>query len=227
VQVRLVLAEDNVLVREGVRTLISLEDDLELVGVSDNLDDLLKLVEAEGPDVVLTDIRMPPTGTDEGVRAAIQLRSTHPTIGVVVLSHYLEHSYALALFAEGAHGRGYLLKERVSDIGQLANAIREVARGGSVVDPKVVDALMEARLASRSPVASLTPRERETLAEMAQGKNNAAIAESLVLSDRAVEKHINAVFTKLGLSAELDVHRRVKAVLVYLADQGRLGEAAP
>jgi DNA-binding NarL/FixJ family response regulator len=227
VPVRLVLAEDNVLVREGVRTLISLEDDLELVGVSEDLDGLLKLVDAESPDVVLTDIRMPPTGTDEGVRAARQLRETHPTIGVVVLSHYLEPSYALALFADGAHGRGYLLKERVSDIGQLATAIREVARGGSVVDPKVVDALMAARLASRSPVAALTPRERETLGEMAQGKNNAAIAESLVLSDRAVEKHINAVFTKLGLSAESDVHRRVKAVLVYLADQGRLGGPTP
>jgi len=227
VPVRLVLAEDNVLVREGVRTLLSLDDDLELVGVSDNLDDLLTLVDAEHPDVVLTDIRMPPTGTDEGVRAARHLRESHPAIGVVVLSHYLEPSYALALFADGAHGRGYLLKERVSDIGQLATAIREVARGGSVVDPKVVDALMAARLAARSPVASLTPRERETLAEMAQGKNNAAIAESLVLSDRAVEKHINAVFTKLGLGAELDVHRRVKAVLVYLADQGRLGEPTP
>ena len=224
---RLVLAEDNVLVREGVRTLVSLEEDLELVGVSQDLDGLLELVDTERPDVVLTDIRMPPTGTDEGVRAARQLRDTHPTIGVVVLSHYLEPSYALALFAEGAHGRGYLLKERVSDIGQLATAIREVARGGSVVDPKVVDALMAARLAARSPVAGLTPRERETLAEMAQGKNNAAIAESLVLSDRAVEKHINAVFTKLGLGAELDVHRRVKAVLVFLTDQGRLGEAAP
>ena len=222
--IRLVLAEDNVLVREGVRTLIALEEDLDLVGVSEDLDGLLALVDTERPDVVLTDIRMPPTGTDEGVRAAQQLRETHPGTGVVVLSHYLEPSYALALFADGAHGRGYLLKERVSDVDQLASAIRAVARGGSVVDPKVVDALMAARLAARSPVASLTPRERETLSEMAQGKNNAAIAEALVLSDRAVEKHINAVFTKLGLSAELDVHRRVKAVLVYLADQGRLGE---
>jgi DNA-binding NarL/FixJ family response regulator len=227
VPIRLVLAEDNVLVREGVRTLIALEDDLDLIGVSEDLDGLLALVDAEEPDVVLTDIRMPPTGTDEGVRAAQRLRETHPNTGVVVLSHYLEPSYALALFADGAHGRGYLLKERVSDVDQLAMAIRAVARGGSVVDPKVVDALMAARLAGRSPVASLTPRERETLAEMAQGKNNAAIAEALVLSDRAVEKHINAVFTKLGLSAELDVHRRVKAVLVYLADQGRLGEPAP
>jgi DNA-binding NarL/FixJ family response regulator len=227
VAIRLVLAEDNVLVREGVRTLISLEDDLELVGISEDLEGLLGLVDGENPDVVLTDIRMPPTGTDEGVRAAERLRSSHPQTGVVVLSHYLEPSYALALFAHGAHGRGYLLKERMSDVDQLTGAIREVARGGSVVDPKVVDALMAARLASRSPVARLTPRERETLAEMAQGKNNSAIAEALVLSDRAVEKHINAVFTKLGLGAESDVHRRVKAVLVYLTDQGRLGEPVP
>jgi DNA-binding NarL/FixJ family response regulator len=225
--IRLVLADDNVLMREGVRTLLELEDDLELVGVSENLDGLLELVRVHEPDVVLTDIRMPPTGTDEGVRAARQLRDTHPSIGVVVLSQYLEPAYALALFAEGAQGRGYLLKERVSDGEQLARAIREVARGGSVVDSKVVDVLLAARAAARSPVTTLTPRERETLAEMAEGKNNAAIAESLVLSDRAVEKHITAVFTKLGLSEEHAVHRRVKAVLVYLADEAKLREATP
>lgn len=221
--IRLLLAEDNVLVREGVRTLIALEDDLELVGVTEDLRGLLDLVDREDPDVVLTDIRMPPTGTDEGVQAAQQLRTTHPGVGVVVLSHYLEPAYALALFADGARGRGYLLKERVSNIDQLAGAIREVAQGGSVIDPKVVDALMAARLAGRSPLAELTPRERETLAEMAQGKNNASIGRALVLSDRAVEKHINAVFTKLGLGPEVDAHRRVKAVLVYLAEEGRLG----
>ncbi len=213
--------------REGVRTLIDLEDDLELVGVAEDFDALIAMVAEHGPDVVLTDIRMPPTGTNEGVRAARQLRETHPHIGVVVLSQYLEPSYALALFAEGAEGRGYLLKERVADGEQLARAIREVARGGSVVDPKVVDVLMEARAASRSPVSTLTPRERETLAEMAQGKNNAAIAEALSLSDRAVEKHINAVFAKLGLGEEHTVHRRVKAVLVYLADQEKLGNVTP
>ena len=225
--IRLVLAEDNVLMREGVRSLIELEDDLTLVGVCEDFDSLLELVAAEEPEVVLTDIRMPPTGTDEGVRAAEQLRDTHPHVGVVVLSHYLEPSYALALFAAGAEGRGYLLKERVANGEQLARAIREVARGGSVVDPKVVDVLLAARAAGRSPVATLTPREHETLAEMAQGKNNGAIAESLSLSDRAVEKHISAVFTKLGLSEELAVHRRVKAVLVYLADQQKLGNAMP
>jgi DNA-binding NarL/FixJ family response regulator len=225
VTIRLVLAEDNVIVREGVRTLIGLEDDLELVGTVEDLDGLLTMVDAEDPDVVVTDIRMPPTGTDEGVRAAQQLRVTHPDTGVVVLSHYLEPSYALALFADGARGRGYLLKERVSDVSQLTAAIREVARGGSVVDSKVVDTLLAARAARRSVLTTLTPRERETLAEMAQGKNNTAIAESLVLSERAVEKHISAVFTKLGLSEEPDVHRRVKAVIVFLSEQGRMGEA--
>jgi DNA-binding NarL/FixJ family response regulator len=225
--IRLVLAEDNVLMREGVRTLIELEEDLTLVGVCEEYDALLTLVAAHEPDVVLTDIRMPPTGTDEGVRAARQLRESHPDMGVVVLSHYLEPSYALALFAAGAEGRGYLLKERVANGEQLARAIREVARGGSVVDPKVVDVLLAARAAARSPIATLTPREHETLAEMAQGKNNSAIAEALSLSDRAVEKHISAVFTKLGLTEELAVHRRVKAVLVYLADQETLGKAIP
>jgi len=224
---RLVLAEDNVLMREGIRTLIELEDDLKLVAVGEDLSGLLDLVDTHDPDVVLTDIRMPPTGTDEGIRAAQLLRESHPNTGVVVLSQYLEPSYALALFAAGARGRGYLLKERVSDGEQLARAIRDVASGGSVVDPKVVDVLMEARAASRSPVATLTVRERETLAEMAQGKNNAAIAESLVLSDRAVEKHITSVFTKLGLSEEQAVHRRVKAVLLFLANQDKRGTAAP
>jgi DNA-binding NarL/FixJ family response regulator len=224
---RLVLAEDNVLMREGIRTLIELEDDLKLVAVGEDLSGLLELVDTHDPDVVLTDIRMPPTGTDEGIRAAQLLRESHPNTGVVVLSQYLEPSYALALFAAGARGRGYLLKERVSDGEQLARAIRDVAAGGSVVDPKVVDVLMEARAASRSPVAALTVRERETLAEMAQGKNNAAIAEALVLSDRAVEKHITSVFTKLGLSEEEAVHRRVKAVLLYLANQDKRGTATP
>ncbi len=225
--IRLVLADDNVLMREGVRTVLELEDDLELVGVSEDLNGLLELVREHEPDVVLTDIRMPPTGTDEGIRAAQQLRDTHPDVGVVVLSQYLEPSYALALFAAGAQGRGYLLKERVSDGEQLARAIREVARGGSVVDSKVVDVLLAARAAKRSPVSALTPRERETLAEMAEGKNNAAIAEALAMSDRAVEKHITAVFTKLGLSEEQAVHRRVKAVLVYLSDEAKLREATP
>ena len=225
--IRLVLAEDSALMREGVRTLIQLEEDLELVAVSEDLDSLLDAVRLHDPDVVLTDIRMPPTGTDEGVRAARLLRETHPETGVVVLSHYLEPAYALALFEAGADRRGYLLNERVSDGEQLAVAIREIARGGTVVDPQVVDVLLLARAATRSPVGTLTPRERETLAEMAQGKNNAAIGDALGLGDRAVEKHINAVFSKLGLSEEQAVHRRVKAVLVYLAEQDKLGQAMP
>ena len=169
--------------------------------------------------MVVTDIRMPPTGTDEGIRAADELRERHPDVGVVVLSQYAEPAYALEFLDGGSRGRAYLLKERVSDIGQLAAAIREVANGGSVIDPVVVDALVAARSrAADSPLRRLTPRETEILAEMAQGKNNAAVAASLVLSERAVEKHINSIFSKLALSAEPDVHRRVKAVLLFLAE---------
>jgi DNA-binding NarL/FixJ family response regulator len=216
--IRVVLAEDSFLLRESVQRLLSTEPDLEVVAACEDYDSLMAAVEAESPDVVLTDIRMPPTGTDEGVRAAAELRAQHPEIGVVVLSQYAEPAYALALLEEGSQGRAYLLKERVSDLDQLAGAIRQVADGGSVIDPAVVDALVAARARpADSPVDRLTPRERETLAEMAQGKNNAAIAASLVLSERAVEKHINSIFSKLDLSEEPDVHRRVKAVLLFLA----------
>ena len=219
--VRVVLAEDNYLVREGVAKLIEGESDLELCAACADYDSLLGAVDAEQPDVVVTDIRMPPTGTDEGVRAANELRTRHPDIGVVVLSQYSEPAYALSFLEQGSKGRAYLLKERVSDIDQLAEAIREVARGGSVIDPQVVDALVTARSkAADSPMRLLTPRETEILAEMAKGKNNAAVASSLVLSERAVEKHINSIFSKLGLSQEPDVHRRVKAVLLFLASQG-------
>jgi DNA-binding NarL/FixJ family response regulator len=218
VPIRLVLAEDNYLVREGVRRLIESDDDLELVAVCEDYDSLLAAVEAEKPDVVLTDIRMPPTGTDEGVRAAEQLRVSHPSVGVVVLSQFVDPGYALALFDGGSEGRAYLLKERVSDIDQLKRAIAEVAEGGSVIDPKVVEALVTARSrAAESPVGRLTPREKEILSEMASGKNNAGIAGALVLTERAVEKHINSIFSKLGLSEEPAVHRRVKAVLLFLS----------
>jgi DNA-binding NarL/FixJ family response regulator len=216
--VRIVLAEDNYLVREGVRTLVETEPDLEVVGVCEDYDSLLAAVEAESPDVVVTDIRMPPTGTDEGIRAAEVLRAEHPDMGVVVLSQYSEPAYALAFLDGGSRGRAYLLKERVSDIGQLAAAIREVAGGGSVIDPEIVDALVAARAKpADSPLHRLTAREREILSEMAQGKNNAAVAATLVLSERAVEKHINSIFSKLALSQEPDVHRRVKAVLLFLS----------
>jgi len=218
--IRLVLAEDSYLVREGIRTLLELQDDLELVGVAEDLDSLLACVDAQRPDVVLTDIRMPPTGTDEGVRAAERLRESHPDTGVIVLSQYLEPDYALALFEQGAQRRGYLLKERVYEVDQLSRAIHDVARGGSVIDTQVVEALVSARTATPSLLTRLTPRELETLSLMATGMSNHAIAESMVLSERAVEKHINAVFSKLDLTLEPDVHRRVKAVLVFLTAEG-------
>jgi DNA-binding NarL/FixJ family response regulator len=224
VAIRVVLAEDNYLVREGLARLLQGEPDLEIVATCDDYDSLLAAVADQAPDVVLTDIRMPPTGTDEGIRAAEVIRDAHPACGVVVLSQYVEPSYALGFLERGSQGRAYLLKERVSDLDQLRRAIVAVREGGSVIDPKVVDALVASRARSaESPVARLTPREREVLAEMAQGKNNAGIAASLVLTERAVEKHINAMFAKLGLSEETDVHRRVKAVLLYLG-QGSTGK---
>lgn len=217
---RVVVAEDSLLVRQGIETLLAGRPELELVASCADLPSLLSAVEEHSPDVVLTDIRMPPTGTDEGIRAAATLRETRPSIGVVVLSQYAEPAYALELFDGGSEGRAYLLKERVSDPDQLTEAIIEVANGGSVVDPKVVETLVSARSRARtSPLDRLTPREREVLAEIAQGKNNATVAASLFLSERAVEKHINSLFSKLGLSEERDVHRRVKAVLLYLADR--------
>jgi DNA-binding NarL/FixJ family response regulator len=222
--IRVVLAEDNVLLREGVSRLIAGQDDLDLVGVAGDLPDLMAVIDAEKPDVVVTDIRMPPTGTDEGIQAASRLRHDHPSVGVVVLSQYANPAYALALLSDGSAGRAYLLKERVSDVEDLLAAIREVAAGGSVIDPKVVESLVAATARSTpSDLDRLTPREREILAEMAQGKSNAAIAATLILSERAVEKHTNSIFSKLGLSEERDLNRRVKAVLLYLSDQGRGG----
>lgn len=219
--IRVVLAEDNYLVREGLARLLESEPDLQVVTTCDDYDALLAAVEAHRPDVVLTDIRMPPTGTDEGIRAADHIRRNHPGTGVVVLSQYADPAYALGFLEQGSERRAYLLKERVSDLDQLRRAIVTVHEGGSVIDPKVVDALVASRVRSaESPVARLTPREREVLAEMAQGKNNAGIAAALVLTERAIEKHINSMFSKLGLTEEPDVHRRVKAVLLYLAERG-------
>jgi len=218
VSIRLVLAEDNLLVREGIQHLLSLVPDLELIRVCTDRDSLVAAAESDRPDAVLTDIRMPPTNTNEGIEVAERLRETSPATGVVVLSQYADVEYAVKLFDRGAHGRAYLLKERVSDREQLIAAIREVARGGSVVDPKIVEALIAARARkAESPVEALTPRERQVLAQVAQGKNNAAIAAALFLTEGALEKHINAIFMKLGLSEERDVHRRVKATLIYLA----------
>ena len=218
--IRVVVAEDNLLVREGVRQLLATVPEVEVVAICGDRDSLLAAVEAQKPDAVLTDIRMPPTNSDEGIEVAARLRETSPRTGVVVLSQFSEAQYALRLFDQGASGRAYLLKERVSDPEQLVNALREVARGGSVVDPKVVEALIAARSRKKeSALALLTPRERDVLAAMAQGKNNAAIAGALFLTERGVEKHINAIFSKLGLGEEKEVHRRVKAALIFLAEE--------
>ena len=217
--VRVALAEDNVLLREGVSRLVSANEDFELVGVASDLPQLLALVSEHAPDVVVTDIRMPPTGTDEGIRAAAWIRENHPRVGVVVLSQYSAPRYAVALLEHGSAGRAYLLKERVGSVDELARAIRIVAQGGSVIDHTVVDELVQARSRERmSGLSSLTARESQILAEMAQGKSNSAIAAAVSVSERAVEKHTNSIFAKLGLTEEKDVNRRVKAVLVYLSE---------
>jgi DNA-binding NarL/FixJ family response regulator len=220
VAIKVVLAEDSYLVREGVRRMLENEPDIELLAVCEDYDSLLSAIANTQPDVVLTDIRMPPTGTDEGIRAAERLRQVRPAAGVVLLSQYADPGYALAFLEHGTEGRAYLLKERVADLDQLLAAIRQVAQGGSVIDPKVVEALVAARSrGAPSPLARLTPREREVLALLAEGRSNAAVAERLVLSERAVEKHINSIFAKLNLPETRDAHRRVKAVLLFLAEQ--------
>lgn len=214
------LAEDNTLLREGLSRMIEGDEEFELVGVASNLPELLALVGEHEIDVVVTDIRMPPTGTDEGIQAASWLRLNQPTVGVVVLSQYTAPAYALALLEEGSAGRAYLLKEHVAGAHELTRTIRTVAAGGSVIDPQVVDMLVQARARHhKSDLEWLTPRESEILGEMAQGKSNGAIASSLNVSERAVEKHSNAIFAKFGLTEERDLNRRVKAVLVYLSAQ--------
>jgi DNA-binding NarL/FixJ family response regulator len=219
--IKVVLAEDSYLVREGVRRMLANEPEIELLAVCEDYDSLLAAIAGTQPDVVLTDIRMPPTNTDEGIRAAERLREVRPAAGVVLLSQYADPAYALAFLERGTEGRAYLLKERVADLDQLLAAIRQVAQGGSVIDPKVVEALVAARSrAAPSPLARLTPREREVLSLLAEGRSNAAVAEGLVLSERAVEKHINSIFAKLDLPEARDAHRRVKAVLLFLAEQG-------
>ena len=219
--VRVVLAEDNALLRQGVERLIDQQDGLELVGTAGDLPGLLALVEETAPDVVVTDIRMPPTGTDEGIQAAAYLHEHQPDVGVVVVSQYANPEYAVALLSNGSARRAYLLKDSIAGVDELVRAVLTVAEGGSVVDPAIVDALVGASAPRRpTDLDRLTARETETLAEMAQGKNNAAIAASLFLSERAVEKHTNAIFSKLGLTEEEDVNRRVKAVLIYLGGPG-------
>jgi DNA-binding NarL/FixJ family response regulator len=219
--IRLVLAEDHYLVREGIQRVLESRREFEVAAVCGDLESLLAAVEAERPDVVVTDIRMPPTNTDEGIQAAERLRETSPEVGVVVLSQYASPSYVLALLEGGSARRAYLLKERVKDIEQLAGAIQAVADGGSVIDPKIVESLVaENARGEESPLSQLTPRERDVLREMAEGKNNAAIAAALFLTERSVEKVIHSIFLKLGLTWEKAVHKRVKAVILYLAESG-------
>ena len=216
-RLRVVFADDNFLVREVVAALLAEVDELELVDtVADPLS-LFKAVAEHRPAAVLTDIRMPPTFTNEGIEAAKRIRSEYPATGVVVLSQYVEEEYAFELLSDGVAGLGYLLKERVSQLDELVRALYDVSRGGSALDPKVVEGLLSRRSAdSGSPLLGLTDREREVLAEMATGKNNSMIAKTLFMSERAVEKHIGAVFQKLGLVEEGEVNRRVMAVLRYL-----------
>jgi DNA-binding NarL/FixJ family response regulator len=217
------LADDSLIVREGVAQILAGQPEMQVVASCGDLPSLLAAVEAEPPDVVVTDIRMPPTSTDEGIRLATLLREKHPDIGVVVLSNYAEPAYALALLESGSEGRAYLLKERVHDRAQLVAAIQSVAAGGSMLDSKIVEPLLAAKLSiERSPVAQLTGREREVLAEIAKGKSNAAIADTLVLTKRAVEKHINSIFLKLNLADAEDVSKRVKATLLFLAEADAL-----
>ncbi|HUG88851.1 MAG TPA: response regulator transcription factor [Actinomycetota bacterium] len=221
---RIVFAEDDYLVREGTAALLEQLEDIEIVAMVADRDALLAAVEEHRPDAVLTDIRMPPTKSTEGIEAARRIRAEHPETGVVVLSQFAEEDYAYDLLRDGADGLGYLLKERVADIEEVARALRDVAEGGSVLDPKVVEGLVARReREARSPLGHLTEREREVLSLMAEGKNNAAIAASLVLTQRAIEKHINSLFHKLGLSEEPDVHRRVMAVLAFLREGGLPG----
>jgi DNA-binding NarL/FixJ family response regulator len=216
---RVVVGEDSLLVREGLQQLLATSPSVEVTAVCGDLDSLREAIDSERPDVVLTDIRMPPTNTEEGIALAAGLRESHPGMGVVVLSQYSDPTYVVSLLESGSDRRGYLLKERVHDRGQLISAIDAVARGGSVIDPKIVEVLVAAKgRAEQSPLARLTPRERDVLALIAEGKSNTAIADSLVLTKRAVEKHINSIFMKLGLADAEDVSKRVKAALLFLAD---------
>jgi DNA-binding NarL/FixJ family response regulator len=221
---RVALGEDSLIVREGVRQLLEIDPGIDVVATAGDMASLRDVCERERPDVVITDIRMPPSKTDEGIRLAEELRDTSPEVGVVILSQFDDPGYALALLERGFDRRAYLLKHRVHNRAELTAAIRAVADGGSVIDPKIVERLVHAREQARqSPLNELTAREREVLGEIAQGKSNVAIAASLFLSKRAVEKHINAIFLKLGLADAEDVSKRVKATLMLLAETGSAG----
>lgn len=211
---RVVLADDTVLLREGVARILD-EAGFEVVGQAGNADDLMLKVRSYSPDVAIVDIRMPPTHTDEGLRAAQEIREKHPSVGVLVLSQYVEAAYAMELLAESAEGVGYLLKDRVSDVNEFADAVRRVGEGGSALDPTIVSQLVGRRRRD-DPIDQLTPREREVLGLMAEGRSNSGIAEQLVVTERAVEKHVTSIFSKLRLPAAAEDHRRVLAVLAYL-----------
>lgn len=216
---RVVIADDTYLIREGLRQVLEGEETVEVVAYASSFPALLREVSEHRPDVVITDIRMPPTNTDEGLVAAAELQQLDPPVGVVVISNYVSPQYVLRLFEHGSAGTAYLLKDNIGRRERLVEAIREVASGGSVVDPAVVDVLVEARLRARnSPLTDLTPREREVLARVAQGKSNAAIATELFLTKRAIEKNINSIFAKLNLVNDAEISRRVAATLLYLAD---------
>ena len=212
---RVVIAEDSVLLREGLVRILE-EAGCEVVGQAGDAEDLMRKTRAHKPDLVVTDIRMPPDHSDEGLRAAHEIRSELPDTGVLVLSQYVEDSYAMDLLADNAEGVGYLLKDRVADVERFTDAVNRVAAGGSVLDPEVVSHMM-GRRRREDPLAELTPREREVLTLMAEGRTNHAIAEQLVVTDRAVEKHVTSIFGKLGLASTADDHRRVLAVLTHLA----------
>jgi DNA-binding NarL/FixJ family response regulator len=217
--IRVIAAEDSYVVREFLSSMLESAPEIELVAVCSDRNELDAALASQRPDVLITDIRMPPTGRDEGIHVAARLRESDPMVGVVVLSQYAEPEYAVALLEAGTGRRAYLLKERIRSRDELIGAIEAVAQGGSVIDPKIVDVLIEARARPpRSPLAELTPRELELLGEIAAGKSNGAIAKSLVLTKRAVEKHVNSIFAKLGLPEDQDISRRVKATLIYLAD---------
>jgi DNA-binding NarL/FixJ family response regulator len=227
VTILVVLAEDSALLRAGIARLLDARDEVELVAECADLPSLLEHIDRDEPDVVVTDIRMPPTQTDEGLKAAHHVRRTRPETGVVVLSQFVEPSFAIELLGDGAGKRAYLLKERVANVDELVDTIERVAGGGSVVDPEVVEALVAGQLTSRqSALDRLTPRERDVLTAMASGKSNSAIAASLVLSERAVEKHSTNIFSKLDLTDEPDVNRRVMAVLLWLKGGGSPGARA-
>ena len=216
--IRVILAEDNYLAREGIVRVLESISDVDLVAAYGDLETVRDAIDSSRPDVVVTDIRMPPSHTDEGIRLADELRTTQPEVGVVVLSQHTDPRYALALFERGAARRAYLLKERVRDRAELGRAVREVANGGSVIDPRIVEGLLSVHARSDgAPIDQLTPRELQILGLIAEGRSNTAIAGELVVTKRAVERHINAIFRKLELEESDDISRRVTAALLYLA----------